>query len=75
MDETARHTGASTLVTGGYGADGAVECVSPHDATIGQYAHRLAIAGSLHPVDGEQRGAHGKTWTWQADRHGWRRTA
>ena len=75
MDETTRHRGSGTIVTGGYGADGAVECASPFTSEIGEYAHRLVIPGDIHPAHGEQRFAFNRAWTWDADRHGWERIA
>jgi hypothetical protein len=56
------------------GADLA-DCTAPATAEIGEYAHRLAIPGASHPVHGERRAGLGRAWTWDADRHGWRRTA
>jgi hypothetical protein len=42
---------------------------------VGEYAHRLVIPGTIHPVHGERRFAFNAAWTWDAERHGWRRTA
>jgi len=74
MDATTRNPGG-TIVIGGHIADGAVDCTSPFTAEIGQYAHRLVIPGSIHPVHGERRFAFNAGWTWDAERHGWQRTA
>jgi hypothetical protein len=75
MDETARHRGTGTIVTGGFLAEGAVDGTSPYTAQVGQYAHRLAIAGHIHPAHGEQRTTLQGVWQWDADRHGWERVA
>ena len=51
------------------------DCTAPDTATIGAYAHRLAIPGGSHPAHGERRRGINRDWTWDADRHGWQRTA
>jgi hypothetical protein len=49
------------------------ECVTPFEAEIGQYAHRLAIPGDNFPRPGDRRVSHGRGWEWEAPIKGWRR--
>jgi hypothetical protein len=55
--------------------EGVVDCASPYTAKVGEYAHRLAIAGDIHPQHGERRTTMQGVWQWDAELQGWERVA